>query len=197
MDPAPARRRATPTTTTARRRTSPAGPATTPQDGWTVTDAKGNGQTWGFDNPGNRPPPPGSDGDFAIIDSDHFGSGNSQDTSLVSPVVDLPTQTDPEIGFDTDYNGISGQVADVDLSTDGGTTWTNVWEHHHRRRQRSRRHADPGGRRPVAVQVRFHFTATWGWWWIVDNAFVGTRSCEAKGGGLVAGIVRTATPTSR
>ena len=162
----------------------------TPQDGWTVTDAAGNGQTWSFDNPGNRTPPPGSDGDFAIIDSDHFGSGNSQDSSLVSPVVDLSAQTSPELGFDTDYNGISGQVADVDLSTDGGTTWTNVWE---QTTSDVNGHVSlplPAAAGQAAVQVRFHFTATWGWWWIVDNAFLGTRTCEANGGGLVAGIVR-------
>ena len=163
---------------------------TTPQDGWTITDAKGNGQTWGFDNPGNRAAPAGSDGDFAIIDSDHFGSGNSQDSSLVSPVVDLSAQTAPELGLDTDYNGISGQVADVDLSTDGGTTWTNVWE---RTTDDLTGHLDiplQAAAGQSAVQVRFHFTATWGWWWIVDNAFVGTRTCVATGGGLVAGIVR-------
>ncbi len=152
---------------------------TTPQDGWTITDAKGNGQTWSFDNPGNRAAPAGSDGDFAIIDSDHYGSGNSQDSSLVSPVVDLSAQTSPELGLDTDYNGISGQVADVDLSTDGGTTWTNVWE---RTTDDLTGHLDiplPAAAGQSAVQVRFHFTATWGWWWIVDNAFVGTRTCVA------------------
>ena len=31
----------------------------TPQDGWTVTDGAGNGQTWSFDNPGNRTPATG------------------------------------------------------------------------------------------------------------------------------------------
>jgi N-acetylneuraminic acid mutarotase len=162
----------------------------TGQDGWTVTDAAGNGQTWSFDNPGNRTAPPGSDGDFAIVDSDHYGSGNSQDTSLVSPVADLSAQTDPEIGFDTDYNGISGQVGDVDLSTDGGATWTNVWT---QTTSDANGHVDvpiPAAAGQSQVQVRFHFTATWGWWWIVDNVFVGTRSCVAQGGGLVAGIVR-------
>ena len=162
----------------------------TPQDGWSVTDAEGNGQTWGFDNPGNRTAPPGSDGDFAIIDSDQFGSGNSQDTSLVSPVVDLSTQTTPELGFDTDYNGISGQVADVDLSTDGGATWSNVWE---QTTSDLNGHVSlplPAAAGQAAVQVRFRFSATWGWWWIVDNAFLGTRTCDANGGGLVAGIVR-------
>ena len=74
---------------------------TTPQDGWKVVDTAGNGQTWAFDNPGGRTPPPGGDADFAIVDSDHYGPGNSQDTSLVSPVVNLSGQTAPEIGFDT------------------------------------------------------------------------------------------------
>jgi N-acetylneuraminic acid mutarotase len=163
---------------------------TSPQDGWTVSDAKGNGQTWSFDNPGNRTAPPGSDGDFAIVDSDHDGPGNAQDTTLTSPVADLSAQTDPEIGFDTDYNGISGQVGDVDLSTDGGATWSNVW---HQTTSDANGHVDlpiPAAAGQAQVQVRFHFTASWGWWWIVDNVFVGTRSCEAQGGGLVAGTVR-------
>jgi N-acetylneuraminic acid mutarotase len=162
----------------------------TPQDGWTLTDAEGNGQTWSFDNPGNRTAPPGSDGDFAIVDSDHDGLGNSQDTTLTSPTSDLTDQTDPEIGFDTDYNGISGQVGDVDLSTDGGATWTNVWE---QTTSDVNGHVDipiPDAAGQSQVQVRFHFTASWGWWWILDNVFVGTRTCEADGGGLVAGIVR-------
>ncbi|MGH3446116.1 MAG: carboxypeptidase regulatory-like domain-containing protein, partial [Nocardioidaceae bacterium] len=38
---------------------------TTAEDGWTVTDNIGNGQTWQFDNPGGWDGPPGGDGDFA------------------------------------------------------------------------------------------------------------------------------------
>ena len=163
---------------------------TTPQDGWTVTDGVGNGQTWSFDNPGNRAAPPGSDGDFAIVDSDHYGIGNSQDTSLVSPAIDLSSQTSPEIGFDSDYNGYSGQVGDVDVSTDGGATWDNVWEH---TGDDTSGHVDidvPQLAGQANARVRFHFTGTWGFWWGVDDVFVGNRSCVAQGGGLVAGIVR-------
>ena len=36
--------------------------------------------------------------------------------------------TSPEVGFDTFYNKFPGQTGDVDISLDGGQTWTNVWE---------------------------------------------------------------------
>jgi N-acetylneuraminic acid mutarotase len=163
---------------------------TTPEDGWTVTDAVGNGQTWSFDNPGNRSAPPGSDGDFAIVDSDHYGIGNSQDTSLVSPVIDLAGQTSPEIGFDNLYDGYPDQVGDVDVSTDGGATWSNVWRH---TTDDTSGHVDidvPQLAGQANAEVRFHFTGTWGFYWGIDDVFVGTRTCVTQGGGLVAGVVR-------
>jgi N-acetylneuraminic acid mutarotase len=164
---------------------------TTTQDGWTQVDNLGNGEVWSFDNPGNRTPPPGSDGDFAIEDSDHYGPGENQDASLVSPVVDLSSQTDPEIGFDTDYNGFFvDQFGDVDLSVDGGATWTTVWE---QTDADVLGHVDipiPDAAGQADVQVRFHFASAFGWWWSLDNVFIGTRTCDANGGGLVEGIVR-------
>ena len=41
----------------------------------------------------------------------------------------------------------------------------------------------------AAVQVRFHYTGTWAWWWEVDNVYVGTRACSPVHGGLVLGQV--------
>ncbi len=114
--------------------------------GWTVVDNKDNGQTWKFTDVGNRGNLTGGTGGFAIIDSDKYGSGGAQDTSLVSPVVDLSAVTAPKIKFNQDLNYLSGEKADVDLSIDGGTTWTNVA---HPGRGRSRRQGDPdpaGGR---------------------------------------------------
>lgn len=163
---------------------------TTPQDGWTVSDNVGNGQTWSFDNPGGRSAPPGSDGDFAIVDSDHYGIGNSQDTSLTSPSIDLSAQTSPEIGFDNLYDGYPNQVGDVDISTDGGVTWTNVWEHTN---DDTSGHVDidvPQLAGQADAEVRFHFVGTWGFYWGIDDVFIGNRTCDPTGGGLVTGIVR-------
>ncbi|HEY3718066.1 MAG TPA: carboxypeptidase regulatory-like domain-containing protein [Jatrophihabitantaceae bacterium] len=161
----------------------------TTKDGWTNVDNKGNAQTWQFDNPGNRAVPPGGDSEFAIIDSDHYGISGSQDSSLVSPVANLSSQTAPEIGFDTYYNGYTNSVGDVDLSIDGGATWSNVW---HKTTTSVQGHVAvpiPQAAGQTAVQVRFHYTGSFAWWWEIDNVFVGTRTCAAQHGGLVAGIV--------
>ncbi|MEU0368797.1 S8 family serine peptidase [Streptomyces sp. NPDC006283] len=161
--------------------------------GWSVVDHVGNGQTWKFNDPGNRGNTTGGTGNFAIVDSDSYGAGGRQDTSLVSPVVDLTDVTAPVIRFDQDYNRLATDLADVDLSLDNGETWTNV----------RRQSADVRGPKvteipiPQAagqaqVQVRFrYYEATYEWWWQVDNVLIGSEiTCEPVEGGLVLGHVR-------
>lgn len=163
-----------------------------PQAGWTITDAKGNGQTWAFEDPGGAGNKTGGSGNFAIVDSDYYKTGAGQDTSLVSPVIDLSDVAGPSIGFDTHYNGVGGQTGMIDYSIDGGQTWTNVWT------KTSivgvRGHVDipiPAAANEPDVQVRFHFTGYAGAWWELDNVVIGGgRSCAAVPGGIVAGVVR-------
>jgi N-acetylneuraminic acid mutarotase len=158
--------------------------------GWTVDDKVGKGQTWVFDDPGHRANKTGGTGGFAVIDSDKYGSGNTQDSSLISPVTDFSTRTHPLLSFRSDYYGYSGQAGDVDLSVDGGTSWSNI------------RHQTASARGPrtetldlsaaagkTAVQVRFRFTGKFGFWWQVDDVFLGDRTCDPASGGLVVGQV--------
>ncbi|WP_242002104.1 S8 family serine peptidase [Kribbella steppae] len=160
---------------------------------WTVVDNKGNGQVWQFNDPGNRGNLAGGTGKFAIIDSDKYGGGGSQDTSLVSPVVDLTAVTAPVIRFNQDLNYLSGEKADVDLSIDGGTTWTNVLTQAADVRG-VKEIAIPQAAGKSAVQVRFHYyNASYEWWWIVDSVLIGSQiSCDAVGGGIVVGNVKDA-----
>jgi N-acetylneuraminic acid mutarotase len=165
--------------------------AKTPKDGWTITDAVGNGQTWGFDNPGGWEPPPGGDDSFAVVDSNNYGEGGRQDTSLVSPVIDLTGRTDPEIGLDTTYIGFPDQTGAVDLSLDGGGTWSTVWQpeggvvdHVDIPVPQAAGHSD--------VRVRFHYTGNWSRRWEIDDVLVGSRACSPLPGGLVAGNVTDA-----
>jgi subtilisin family serine protease len=161
--------------------------------GWTVVDNKGNGQTWKFADAGNRGNLTGASGGFAIIDSDKYGAGNSQDTSLVSPVVDLTSVTVPVIRFNQDLNWLSGEKADIDLSIDGGATWATVAAEASDLRG-TKEIAIPQAAGKSAVQVRFHYyDASYEWWWEVDNVLIGSQvNCVPVGGGLVVGNVKDA-----
>ncbi|AGZ41671.1 peptidase S8 and S53 subtilisin kexin sedolisin [Actinoplanes friuliensis DSM 7358] len=161
--------------------------------GWSVVDNAGNGQVWKFTDSGARGNLTGGTGNFAIIDSDDYGAGGRQDTSLVSPVIDLSGVATPVVRFNQDYDWLGTDKADVDVTVDGGTTWTNVL----------RQSADARGPRTTevplpqaagksAVQVRFHYyDATYEWWWEVDDVLIGSaRTCEPVDGGLVLGNVK-------
>jgi hypothetical protein len=161
--------------------------------GWTVTNAANTVGGWAFDDPGARGNLTGGSGGFAIVDSDHYGAGNSQDTILASPVTDLSGNSAPSLAFDTYYKPYGSSVADVDLSVDGGATWTNVW--HYTTTGVSGQHENialPQAAGKSAVQARFHYTGTWAYYWEVDNVLLGSSSCDPVPGGLLIGQVTDA-----
>lgn len=164
--------------------------AATPRDGWTVTGRNGG---WRFDNPANRSAPQtppdfqtGGDDDFAIADS---GTGGRLDTTLNSPVLDLSRASAPRLEFDTNYYAAPQQSATVELSVDGGRSWAPVW---HQTTTNAIGHVSvalpaTAGRRDV--RVRFHYTGHGGWYWAVDNVLLGARTCVARPGGMIVGVV--------
>ena len=160
--------------------------------GWTVQDSAGTGQTWTFDDPGDRGNLTGGHGRFAVVDSDHFGADGVQDTSLVSPVVDLRDAPNPVLEFATDFWANWLDRADVDVTVDGGATWTNVWRaFSDARGPRTVRVPVPQAANQERVQVRFHYLrGSFDWWWQVDDVFLGEPRCAATAAGLVVGHTR-------
>ncbi|WP_114907353.1 S8 family serine peptidase [Ornithinimicrobium murale] len=165
---------------------------TTVPEGWSVVDHADSGQVWLFDNPDGRDNLTGGEGNFAIMDSDYFGSGGTQDTSLVSPSVDMSGLEEPVVGFKQDLNYLSGEFADVDYSIDGGETWITVaHQQEDLRGPREDVFPMPEAAGQSDVQVRFHMgDADYDWWWMVDDVFIGNRSCDPTiEGGYVVGTV--------
>ena len=160
--------------------------------GWTVTNAEGTTGGWTFSDDGNRGNKTGGKGGFAIVDSDHIGSGKHQDTTLTGPVVDLSGQAEPLLSFDTDYDALSS-TATVQVSVDGGTTWGTVWDQ--TASLRGPAHIEiplPQAVDKTAVQARFHYTGSYAWWWELDNVLLGSTTCDVVKGGLVYGQVTDA-----
>lgn len=163
-------------------------PGGSPRDGWTVT-----GPGWRFDNPGNRPPPGtfGGDDAFAVADS---GASGPMRTTLTSPPVSLAGQASPQLTFTSGYYGDAGQAATVDLSTDNGRTWTTIWRQSAADAVGPQDIAIPRAAGQSAVRVRFGYTASRGAsWWAIDRVLIGARTCVPLRGGLVAGLVTTAS----
>ena len=146
---------------------------TTTPAGWTVVNNTPVGG-WQFNDPNPRGNLTGGSGGFAIIDSDFLGIGNTEDTFLISPATDFTGISSPQLSFDNDYHALDS-VADVDVSINGGATWTNLWEHT-ADDVRGPSHIDiplASAANQADAQVRFHYTGTWAWWWEVDNVFLG------------------------
>ncbi|MFJ9352167.1 carboxypeptidase regulatory-like domain-containing protein [Streptomyces sp. NPDC101237] len=163
-----------------------------PPEGWSVVNAPDTTGGWQFSDPANYTNKTWGSGGFALADSVHWGIGKHQDSSLVSPVYDFSDYTRPRISVDMDYFGSNTQTGMVDITTDGGATWTNL---------RTYAKVDQVGHVdiPIAawsgaksVQVRFRFVAGGDRYWELDNLFVGDRPTTPVRGGLVAGVVTDA-----
>jgi N-acetylneuraminic acid mutarotase len=159
--------------------------------GWSVVNASGSTGGWVFNNPGALSNNTGGSGNFAVAYSDYNPA--EENTELVSPVVDMSNDTTPYVQFNSDLEGWVNDTESVDVSIDGGQTWTTVWQST----------GYPGKHGPdleaiplpmaagqSQVQVRFHYVDTHGFWWELDNVFLGNRSCGPTPGGLVEGVAK-------
>ncbi|MGW3635919.1 carboxypeptidase regulatory-like domain-containing protein, partial [Streptomyces sp. NPDC005122] len=166
--------------------------------GWTLDNTDAGG--WAFDDPqlpwwsystGNHT---GGNGGFAVTDTRTMNSLHPADMSIVSPVTDFSGAAHPDLTFSTDLSAQNGPVADVEVTTDGGTTWNPAWSRGNDLRGPA--HVDvplPMAAHLSAVQVRFHFSSRLlNAWWQVDDVHLGDRSCDPVRGGLVAGTVTDA-----
>lgn len=166
-------------------------------DDWTVLkNGPDPNVEWLFHYPFNRNTTGGTGG-FAIVDSDSFGfDDGSEDTELLTPVFDFSGSTNAFIQFDTDFrwyfDGLD-EKGDVDVSTDGGSTWTNVLRYEDRSFRGPRRHESIDissiADNQSQVKIRFHYyDADFEYWWAIDNVSIG--SCIPVNGGNVFGNVR-------
>lgn len=92
---------------------------------WSIVDHQGNGQVWQFGTISGGLT--GSTGNYAYLNSDGFGTGNTQNASLVSPVFDLSTYMNVNLSFKHYFRQYqTASTARLYYSIDGGSNWTEV-----------------------------------------------------------------------
>jgi N-acetylneuraminic acid mutarotase len=167
--------------------------ASTPA-GWTVKNNTSAGG-WNFTDPLNRGNQTGGSGHFAEVDDFAQGWANV-DTELISPSYNFSSDSSPQLDFDTALPSayrISPLTADVDVSTDNGATWTNVW--HETGVVNGPAHESISlsayGGAP-SLRIRFHYVGSLTGIWEVDDVQIGSHNLQAVPGGLLVGEVRDA-----
>ena len=142
--------------------------------GWTINDnSTGGSGPWAFVSDYNGNTLDGTP--FAIVDSDSYGQGVTEDTELISPAVDVSALNNVFLSFDQYYHTYTGaDTADVDVYD--GTQWVNVFSTNSNIGawgDPNHQFIDVTAYKNANFQVRFHYyNANWEWYWAVDNVMV-------------------------
>jgi len=143
---------------------------------WTIVDNSiGSCGVWQSNDAGGRGNLTGGSGGFAIVDSNFEGCA---DTELITPSFDVPLNA--HLTFDTDYNYLT-DIAEVDITTDGGGTWSNLLHWEVDKRGPLNVDLDFSTYSGETVQIRFINVANQDRWWEVDNVHLEFPDADGDG----------------
>ncbi|HEX2973080.1 MAG TPA: choice-of-anchor J domain-containing protein [Tepidisphaeraceae bacterium] len=151
--------------------------ATFPPAGWTISNLAGTAITWKTTTTIADDNLTGGTGAAAMI----YSSGNPRtiyNAALVSPAISIPgTSGNYQLRFCHLLETWSGdETADVDITTNSGTTWTNLWQRKNVDRELATPSIPLGNYLGKTVQLRFRYynttTNAWDLYWQVDDVRV-------------------------
>ena len=145
-----------------------------PPTGWTVGADPASCDSWLSTSDTESTNLTGGAGLAADANSDFCG--DAMNTWMISPSMDFSGLENISLQFKSDFNDF-GNVDDgyVDVSTDGGTKWTNVFHYDSLdfRGPRTENVDLSAYADEPTVTLRFHYVAAdWDWWWQVDEVIV-------------------------
>ena len=141
-----------------------------PPLGWTVVNnGAGPNNVWKRNDAWGRANNTGGTGFSADADSDMAGSGSPPfNTELWSPVIKMPA-TPRNLRFKHNFNWIAaGDSATVDVSTNGGGSWTNLLTF--LSDDTAEQTVNMSAYANQMIVLRWHYTSvSWAWWWQIDD----------------------------
>ena len=145
---------------------------------WTIVNNGGTcvWQVYNPPYPNNYTLPGTSTGGVFSADADECGSGTTlKSTATITNSINCSAKESVYLEFDNDWNAIDNQdSAIVEVSYDGGTTWSSVvaWGGTDVRNSHEV-HSLPGATNNPNVKIRFRsIQPGYDWWWTVDNVCI-------------------------
>ncbi|MDD3876586.1 MAG: S8 family serine peptidase [Bacteroidales bacterium] len=135
---------------------------------WSVFDNQGNGQVWQFGTFTGKVS--GSAGNVAYLNSDGYGTGNSQNSDLISTTFDFSGYTNVNLSFKHYYRHYAS-TATLYYSTNNGTSWTQVqqWTATFTSNPTPFNQTFAALDNQAQVKFRWQYTGTYGWYWSIDS----------------------------
>jgi len=140
---------------------------------WSQVDHQSNGEVWLFGVITGYTGLPALTGNYAYLCSRCYGTGQSQNADLVTPVLDCSSYNTVTLAFNHYFRQGGTATATLSYSIDGGTNWTTIqsW---------TTSTANPaafsqtiaGVANQAQVKFRWNYTGTYGYWWAVDDVSV-------------------------
>ena len=114
-------------------------------------------------------------GCFVLAHSDECGVGTSVDTVLSMPPIDCSDLTGTALSFKYDaFDKFETSLFTVEVSTNEGNDWTVMWQKNQSDRGPKTATLDLGtvADGQASLLIRFRYTASYDWWWQVDDVTV-------------------------
>jgi PKD repeat protein len=140
-------------------------------DCWTVIDHFGNGQVWKVGTFGGGLT--GTTPFYAYLNSDQYGSGNSQNSDLITPKLDLSNYMNVTLNFKHYFWEFPESSATLSYSTNDGATWTQIqqWTTTTDNPATFSQQINGLDCQP-AVRFKWNYTGTFGMFWCIDDVSI-------------------------
>lgn len=136
---------------------------------WDIIDNQGNGQIWEF---GSFSTGLSTGANYAYLNSDGYGTGNTQNSDLITCSFDFSSSLNINVSFDHYYQFYNNSQAVFSYSTDEGATWTNIDQWTSTTTSNPAQY-NSGTLTELAgesyVLFRFHYYGTFAYHWCIDN----------------------------
>lgn len=146
---------------------------------WSQVDYQGNGQVWAFGTITGQSPNPSLTGNYAYLNSDAYGSGNSQNADLITPTLDLTAFTNVTLQFQHYYKHYTGSSAKLYYSINGGSSWTLIqsWSSTTSSNPTSFSQVISAVAGQSQVKFKWNYAGSYAYYWAIDNVQItGTSS---------------------